>query len=203
MPRRFAFPCLLSLAITACGTADKAPEPAVAEDLPAMLSEVAPDVPPAPPGTPERWPDPHAACAFLDTRGLPTEGYKHYYGVWWCVGTHTTSAPTGYGPADEVTYTASGTQHHLKEILVAAQHFNGNDEKVTRDRAARAARDVSERIFGDGGAPAEALAALQSGSKGGTWTVDGILVEVKRDNYPTGKGYGMDFRLRPAPVGAP
>lgn len=188
---------VLLLGATACSD-QVGREPAVSETTssplpPAGVSEA---LPAADTLMPSGWLSPGEACSLLADRGLPTGGYKHRDSdEWGCIGTRVTSSEAVL-IEDEATYMIDGTQNQVHQITLVAQHFydNAKDERFTLGRTAIAAETVGRTILGDR-FPEASLEAFRA-ARNGTWTVDKATIEVERDDYPTGKGHSVYYRIK-------
>ncbi len=139
---------------------------------------------------------PQEACAFLsDIDGLQTRGYKKLYSD------EDLSCSSDYKKLgsefplpNTIAYYANGnsqTVNELKLVINVNVKDKGKDAQAT---LADYSQKLTEKALGEK-MPQEAKNAILAG-KAGKWTLGKAQVEVKREDWETGKGYNVHYILR-------
>jgi len=147
-----------------------------------------------------RFPAPRITCEVLADQGIPTSGYKVEDGDDWCCFGDVFPSGTDVLIPDEVSYIVNGDQSTVREITIEAEHYRSNPryERRTLNEASSAAETLLRKLGGRSN-PA-AVRAVRMG-RPGSWPMgNSLVILVERDEYPTGKGYSIYFRIRPAPT---
>jgi hypothetical protein len=146
------------------------------------------------------------ACAYLRSLGLATDRYWRDDGdpIFHCLSPYqelgTSADPLGLGSKDNLAYYVDGDAEriHQMKLVLNAYHHNvqpRHDAKPAHQPLAQAAKRLTQ----------EALrtplpkAAEQAIAAGKTWrgTVKAVTLELARDDWPTRKGYTLNFVVRP------
>lgn len=150
--------------------------------------------------TRHEWNNPQVACSLLSyISGLQTRGYSSHEieGEFFCCSPYKdlddkTTIPNNIafyaeGDADEV--------HRLN--LVLNVHVPRKAEEAHGILMAYS-DELALKVLGDGLSPAMKDAILDGRPE--AYTVKGLFVELKREAWPSGRGYGMKFIIT-QPVG--
>lgn len=134
---------------------------------------------------------PTKACAYLSDVGLGTRGWKNDYDDEY----HCSSPYKEIGPgsplANNLAYYVEGSRGAVKRLKLVVNINNRVQQAAALSELQVAAKLLASKILGVA-LPSAAINALKSGTQG-SWKVGQNTVSVKRDNWPTGKGYEIHF----------
>jgi hypothetical protein len=150
---------------------------------------------------------PPPACAYLRSIGLVTDRYWRDDGdpVFHCLSPYkelgTGADPLGLSSQDNLAYYVDGDAEriHQMKLILNAYHHNvqpRHDAKQARHALVRAAKALTQQALN----MPLSKAAEQAITAGKPWrgTVKAATVELTREDWPTGKGYDLEFRVRPS-----
>lgn len=141
-----------------------------------------------------QW-QPAEACDFLaNISGLQTRGYKDLSGE----GQYTCSSDykkLGTDPVlpNNIAYYAQGNSTAVKKLKIVL-NVNSKEQSVSAHKELQdASSALTQKAVGIE-LPNSATTSISQG-KPGQWMVAGHMVEVTREDWATGKGYGMHFTI--------
>lgn len=126
----------------------------------------------------------------------PSGGYSQLYeGVHSCgtrykhIGTDNSSAL-----ANNLSYYAAGTPDTVRRLRLLLNINQPSNDTLAREQLAAAAAPLFHAATGDS-LPASIHAAIKNAVPG-QWDESGYRIELKKDVWPTGKGYELNFVIR-------
>jgi hypothetical protein len=139
---------------------------------------------------------PSKACDFLARDGFkPNTPYHHYYDEEWGCGSSYVEIGTGSPLPNNIAYYVSGTQDKVEKLYLVINVNDRGQAIGAHKRLLAAAHELLKASLGQT-LPEEAATAIENGQPK-SWVINGAAVEVKRDDWPTGKGYEVHFIIRP------
>jgi len=139
--------------------------------------------------------DPWQACQFLaHVEGFKTAGYKSFGGDDYSCLTDVYKLGDDFPLPNTLTYFANGDAGQVRELEL---HLNVNVRSKAREAhevLSFYGQELTRRAL-NSDLPDDIKAAITAG-KAGTWKVQGASIELERDDWPTGKGYTLDFFIR-------
>jgi hypothetical protein len=142
------------------------------------------------------------ACAYLDGVGLGTGRYWRDDGepFFRCFSpmteVGTAAEPHGVGLKNNLAYYVDGDTERADDLLLKLNVNQRQEAKQAQQALVRAAKVLTQQALN---APLP-KAAEQAIAAGKPWqgTLKGATVALAREDWPTGKGYDLKFRVRPA-----
>ena len=142
------------------------------------------------------------ACAYLDGVGLGTSRYWRDDGepFFRCFSpmteVGTAAEPHGVGLKNNLAYYVDGDTERAHDLLLKLNVNQRQEAKQAQQALVRAAKALTQQALN---APLP-KAAEQAIAAGKPWqgTLKGATVALAREDWPTGKGYDLKFRVRPA-----
>lgn len=136
---------------------------------------------------------PAEACEYLKNNGLNTRGYKTDGLSYFCSSTYK-EIGSGNPLKNNIAYYVEGTKDNIKTIkLVLNINSISEAEQATRTFS-EIASVLTEKATGSP-LPDEAKITIMAGING-EWDINGINAILKRNDWPTGKGYDLKLLLR-------
>jgi hypothetical protein len=136
------------------------------------------------------------ACAYLDGVGLGTgrywrddgEPFFHCFSPMTELG--TAAEPHGLGLKNNLAYYVDGDTERAHDLLLKLNVNQRQEAKQAQQALVRAAKALNAPL---------PKAAEQAIAAGKPWqgTLKGATVALAREDWPTGKGYDLKFRVRP------
>jgi hypothetical protein len=145
---------------------------------------------------------PPPACASLRSVGLGTDRYWRDDGepLFHCLSPMTplgtAAEPHGLGLKNNLAYYVDGDAERAHDLLLKLNVNQRQEAKQAQQTLVRAAKALTQQALN---APLP-KAAEQAIAAGKPWqgTLQGATVALAREDWPTGKGYDLKFRVRPA-----
>jgi hypothetical protein len=145
---------------------------------------------------------PPPACAYLRSVGLGTDRYWRDDGepLFHCLSPMTplgtAAEPHGLGLKNNLAYYVDGDAERAHDLLLKLNVNQRQEAKQAQQTLMRAAKALTQQALN---APLP-KAAEQAITAGKPWqgTLKGATVALAREDWPTGKGYDLKFRVRPA-----
>jgi hypothetical protein len=142
------------------------------------------------------------ACAYLRSVGLGTGRYWRDDGesLFHCLSPYqelgTVADPMGFGLTNNLAYYVDGDAERAHDLLLVLNVNQRHEAKQAHQALVRAAKALTQQAINT---PLPKTAA-QAIAVGKPWkgTVKAATTDLTREDWPTGKGYGLKFRVRPA-----
>jgi hypothetical protein len=142
------------------------------------------------------------ACASLRSLGLNTDRYWRDDGdsVFRCISPvkelGTVADPLGIGSKNGLSYHVDGDAERIHKMLL---HLNVNQRHEAK-QAHQALAQAAKRLTQEALRTPLPKAAEQAIAAGKPWqgTAKAATLELTREDWPTGKGYTLDFSVRPS-----
>jgi hypothetical protein len=111
-------------------------------------------------------------------------------------GVGTAAEPHGVGLKNNLAYYVDGDAERAHDLLLKLNVNQRQEAKQAQQTLVRAAKALTQQVLN---APLP-KAAEQAIAAGKPWqgTLKGATVALAREDWPTGKGYDLKFRVRPA-----
>ncbi|MFP2908567.1 hypothetical protein ACLESD_26645 [Pyxidicoccus sp. 3LFB2] len=100
----------------------------------------------------------------------------------------------GPGLANNIAYYVDGNSKRARQLKLVLNVNDRANAKSALSELRKSAEALTAKALG-ASTPSEVSSALVSG-KAGTWTVHATRIEVRRDDWPTGKGYSIHYVLQ-------
>ncbi len=136
--------------------------------------------------------NPSEACAYLDSRGMTTRGYKNPDGLgFFCSSPYKELA--GSPLSNNIAYYAEGDQKTVRKLKLI---LNVNSKKTSKGAHSElaASADTLVRQALKAPLPPKAKEAILAG-KSGSWKIGKSTLNLKREDWRTGKGYELRFSI--------
>lgn len=142
--------------------------------------------------------NPSDACFYLEqVAGMRTGSYKQLEDdEYACFTPYKVLGDDGPGLANNIAYYVDGNSKRAVQLKLVLNVNDRANEKSALSEFRKSAEALTAKALG-APVPAEVARALSSG-KAGTWAVHATRIEVRRDDWPTGKGYSVHYVLRRA-----
>jgi hypothetical protein len=143
-----------------------------------------------------RWP-PAEACDFLSRiPGLQTRGYKDLVGdgEYSCSSTYKELGGDSI-MSNDIAYYAYGSSGQVRKLEIVLNVKSRNQSVQAHKELKDISSELTQKAIGNSLPDAAAISITQG--KPGRWMVGGYLVEVIREEWPTGKGYEIHFIIPP------
>jgi hypothetical protein len=141
------------------------------------------------------------ACAYLRRVGLVTDRYWRDDGepLFHCLSPMTplgtAAEPHGLGLKNNLAYYVDGDAERAHDLRLKLNVNQRQEAKQAQQALGRAAKALTQQALN----AALPKAAEQAITAGNPWqgTLKGATVALTREEWPTGKGYDLKFRIRP------
>lgn len=142
---------------------------------------------------------PENACLFLASipgMALPSgNSYGQLLGSDdYSCGTQYKDIGSGFPLSNNISYYARGTPNHAKRLRVLLNINQPDTDKEAHTVFVQAAQTLFQSAFASA-LPKEIAQAIADG-KPGQWKHAGYAIELKKENWPTGKGHEFNFVIR-------
>jgi hypothetical protein len=139
--------------------------------------------------------NPIEACGYLSgVSGLQTRGYKNKYeDVFGCSSPYK-ELNAGSALANNLAYYVDGDAQTATQLKLVLNVNQAQQSKEAHAALLSSSQDLTQKSLGTA-LPKDVNSAILSG-KAGKWTVGKGELELKRDNFPTGKGYELHFLIK-------
>jgi hypothetical protein len=142
------------------------------------------------------------ACAYLHSVGLGTDRYWRDDGepLFHCLSPMTplgtAAEPHGFGLKNNLAYYVDGDAERAHDLLLKLNVNQCHEAKQAQQALVRAAKALTQQALNT---PLP-KAAEQAITVGKPWkgAVKAATLELTREDWPTGKGYDLKFRVRPS-----
>lgn len=139
--------------------------------------------------------DPQKACEYLaHLEGFRTGGYKLFDDNDYSCLNNVYKLGDEFPLPNTITYFANGDAKQVKELEL---HLNVNVRSKANEAHSKLlfyGEELAKRAI-DTNLPENIKTSIMAG-KPGNWHVKDAMIELKRDDWPTGKGYTLDFFIR-------
>jgi hypothetical protein len=141
------------------------------------------------------------ACAYLNDVGLGTGRYWRDDGepLFHCLSPMTelgiAAEPHGLGLKNNLAYYVDGDAERAHDLLLKLNVNQRQEAKQAQQALVRAAKALTQQAL-NAPLPKTAEQAIAAG-KPWQGTLKGATVVLAREDWPTGKGYDLKFRVRP------
>jgi|SRR5882724_3330727 len=142
------------------------------------------------------------ACAYLRSVGLGTDRYWRDDGepLFHCLSPMTelgtVADPLGLGLKNNLAYYVDGDAEQIHKMLLNLDVNQRHEAKQAHQALLRAAKALTQQALNTP-LPKTAEQAIMAG-KPWRGTVKAAMLELTREDWPTGKGYDLKFLVRPA-----
>jgi hypothetical protein len=145
------------------------------------------------------------ACAYLRSLGLKTDRYWRDDGeqVFHCLSPYkelgTAAEPLVLGSKNNLAYYVDGDAERIHQMKLVLNVYHNVKPRHEAKPAHQALVQAAKRLTQEALHTPLPKAAEQAIATGKTWqgTVKTATLELVRDDWPTGKGYTLDFLVRP------
>lgn len=139
--------------------------------------------------------NPAEACGYLSgVSSLQTRGYKNKYeDVFGCSSPYR-ELNAGSALANNLAYYVDGDAQTATQLKLVLNVNQAQQSKEAHAALLSSSQDLTQKSLGFA-LPKDVSSAILSG-KAGKWTVSKAELELKRDDFPTGKGYELHFLIK-------
>ena len=145
------------------------------------------------------------ACAYLRSMNLSTDRYWRDDGeqLFHCLSPYkelgTVAEPLGLGPKNNLAYYVDGDAERIHQMKLVLNVYHNVKPRHEAKQAHQALVQAAKRLTQAALHTLLPKAAEQAIATGKPWqgTVKTATLELVRDDWPTGKGYTLDFLVRP------
>ncbi|WP_223621291.1 hypothetical protein [Lysobacter sp. ESA13C] len=171
--------------LMACSGDDPNPSPSKL-DPPAADAKSQPELPAVSVG----W-VPSEACSFLDP-ALVTRGYKHdFEDEYHCSSSYQELGATARGLPNNLAYYVTGTSSIADTVKLVLNYNQPTDARAATDQLVAESKTLAIKATGNE-IPENTLVAIAAG-RSAVETSGQFKHEVKRDDWPTGRGYEIHY----------
>lgn len=140
-----------------------------------------------------------SVCSILQQQGLSaTKNWHEYEGLemWGCNSTYKElgSGSDPYSLANNLAFYADGSRSSVTQVKLVLNVNNRNDASFGHKKLLEAASALSSKVLGK--SLSENLKKAIINGKPTSEKLNSTTLEVKRDNWPTGKGYEVHFIIK-------
>jgi hypothetical protein len=139
--------------------------------------------------------NPQEACNYLSgISGLQTRGYKNKYeDVFGCSSAYK-ELGAGSPLANNLAYYVDGNAQTANQLKLVLNVNQAQASKEAHAALLSSSQELAQKSLSDP-LPKDVSSAITSG-KAGKWTIGKADVELKREDFPTGKGYELHFLIK-------
>lgn len=151
-------------------------------------------------GNAAELPAPATACSTMsEMRMPPLSPWKDYgYGMGFgCNSSYLEIGSARTGLANNIAYYVDGDASRVSQVKLVLNVNQPAQEREAKGELLKTGQRLSEKVVGEA-LPEDIALALSSGSAASSST-ESWRHEVKRSDWPTGKGYEIHLIIRPAP----
>ncbi|HEY9283221.1 MAG TPA: DUF4339 domain-containing protein [Pyrinomonadaceae bacterium] len=142
----------------------------------------------------EGW-QPGNACMFLShISGLQTRGYKDLFEGEYSCSSGYKNIGGGSLLSNNIAFYANGSANVVNELKLVLNVHQRQDAKDAHRVLASYSEELTMKALSIS-LPGEVKNTISSG-RTGQWSLGGAKAEVKRDDWPTGRGYELHYVLR-------
>ncbi len=143
--------------------------------------------------------NPQEACGYLSSiSGLQTRGYKNLIedgsGDWYTCSSNYKDLGNDFPIANNIAYYVEGDQKTANQLKLVLNVYVSEKSKQDHTELLNYSQQLTQKSL-SAPLPKDVSSAITSG-KAGKWTIGKADVELKRENFPTGKGYGLHFLIK-------
>ncbi|HEX9927557.1 MAG TPA: hypothetical protein VGB02_03320 [Pyrinomonadaceae bacterium] len=139
--------------------------------------------------------NPIEACGYLSgVSNLQTRGYKNKYeDVFGCSSPYK-EINAGSALANNLAYYVDGDAQTATQLKLVLNVNQAQQSKEAHAALLSSSQDLTQKSLGSA-LPKDVSSAILSG-KAGKWTIGKAQVDLKRENFQTGKGYELHFIIK-------
>ena len=137
---------------------------------------------------------PSKACNYLASIGLSTRGWKNYYDdVYGCTSPYKEFG-SGYPLKNNLAYYVEGTATTVRQLKLVVNVNNRDEAKKAHVELLKATEVLVKKSLNES-LPDSTYKAITNG-KNISSQIGDATIEVLRENWPTGKGYGIKVIIK-------
>lgn len=92
-----------------------------------------------------------------------------------------------------LAYYTEGSTNYINEVYLVLNVYYGSNKTTVHNSLIQAAKTLSKKAI-NYDLPQNIITCLQTG-KAGTWKHGKYTIKVTRDNFPSGRGYEIHFKI--------